>query len=69
MKEGGSMIRILAVDDEKGILTLIKNALEKEGYLVTAVSEPAKVSELRLRDYQLILLDVMMPGKRRVYPV
>lgn len=57
------MIRILAVDDEKGILMLIKNALEKEGYLVTAVSEPEQVAGLRLQDYQLILLDVMMPGK------
>ena len=57
------MIRILAVDDEKGILRLIKNALEKEGYEVTAVEHPDQVSRLALQDYQLILLDVMMPGK------
>lgn len=63
MKEGGSMIKILAVDDEKEILILIKRALEKEGYEVTAVEDPAKVCALRLQDYQLILLDVMMPGK------
>lgn len=63
MKEDGRMIKILAVDDEKGILTLIKNALEKEGYEVTAVDHPDQVSKLKLQEYQLILLDVMMPGK------
>lgn len=63
MKEGGLMIKILAVDDEKGILMLIKNALEKEGYEVTVADHPDKVKELKLHEYQLILLDVMMPGK------
>lgn len=57
------MIKILAVDDEKGILMLIKHALEKEGYEVTAVDHPDQVERLSLQDYQLILLDVMMPGK------
>ncbi len=56
------MIRILAVDDEERILRLIRNALEKEGYEVTAVSDPLKIRKLRLQEYQLILLDVMMPG-------
>lgn len=57
------MIRILAVDDEEEILTLIKNALSREGYDVTAVSRPDEVQKIRLLDYDLILLDVMMPGK------
>jgi DNA-binding response OmpR family regulator len=56
------VIRILAVDDEERILRLIRNALEKEGYEVTAVSDPLKIRKLRLQEYQLILLDVMMPG-------
>ena len=56
------MIRILAVDDEERILRLIRNALEKEGYEVTAVSDPLEIRKLRLQEYQLILLDVMMPG-------
>ncbi len=56
------MIRILAVDDEERILRLIRNALEKEGYEVTVVSDPLKIRKLRLQEYQLILLDVMMPG-------
>ena len=31
LREGVWMIRILAVDDEEEILTLIKNALSREG--------------------------------------
>ena len=36
-------IRILAVDDDKGILELIRRALEHEGYLVDTVSDPTEV--------------------------
>ena len=57
------MTRILAIDDEKDILMLIKNALAKEGYDVTLLSDPLKIGELNLNAYQLILLDVMMPGQ------
>ena len=56
------MTRILAVDDDERILKLIRNALVKEGYEVTVQSDPRKISGLKLTDYQLILLDVMMPG-------
>lgn len=55
-------IQILAVDDEKSILMLIKNALEKDGYLVTAVSKPEEVREQKLSKFDLIILDIMMPG-------
>ena len=56
------MIKILAVDDEERILKLIRNALEKEGYEVDAVNDPLRIRKMRLQDYKLILLDVMMPG-------
>lgn len=56
------MIKILAVDDEERILKLIRNALEKEGYEVDVVSDPLRIKKMRLQDYKLILLDVMMPG-------
>lgn len=56
------MTRILAVDDDEQILKLIRNALLKEGYEVTVLSDPLKFRELKLTDYHLILLDVMMPG-------
>lgn len=45
MKEGSVMINILAVDDEEEILKIIKKALEKEGYIVTTVSEPDAVKK------------------------
>ena len=56
------MCRILAVDDDKGILAVIRKALEKEGYLVDTLDDPKKIDPERLSGYQLILLDVMMPG-------
>lgn len=56
------MIRILAVDDDSEILLLMKRALEKEGYEVDTVEDPGKLDMDVLNRYQLILLDVMMPG-------
>ena len=41
------MIQILAVDDEERILKLIRNALEKEGYEVDAVSDPLRIKKMR----------------------
>lgn len=57
------MIKILAIDDDKGILKLIENALSKEGYAVTVTDRPEEIRAKELKEYQLILLDVMMPGK------
>lgn len=56
------MIRILAVDDDRGILELIRRALEREGYEVTLQDNPLEIDYEKLNRYQLILLDVMMPG-------
>ncbi len=56
------MIRILAIDDDKGILELIRRALEREGYAVTLMDNPLELNYEKLAEYQLILLDVMMPG-------
>lgn len=56
------MAKILAVDDEKAVLALIKNILQKDGHVVTVVSDPDKISQLQLGEFDIILLDVMMPG-------
>lgn len=56
------MIKILAIDDDKGILELIRKALEREGYAVTLLDNPLELNYEKLAEYQLILLDVMMPG-------
>lgn len=54
--------RILAVDDERSILMLIKNALEKDGYITDTIADSREVLKLNLSQYSLILLDIMMPG-------
>lgn len=56
------MAKILAVDDEPDILVLIKNSLNKDGHLVTTAEGTAYVKPDRLTDFDLIILDVMMPG-------
>lgn len=56
------MTDILAIDDDRGILDVIKRALSRDGYNVTVVDNPLEVREEILGRYQLILLDVMMPG-------
>lgn len=55
------MAKILAVDDEKDILVLIKNALAKDEHLVTAISDASEVNKMDLGTFDLLLLDVMMP--------
>ena len=58
-----SDFRILAIDDEKDILLLLKYNLENEGYYVETASsgkEGIKLAEKSTPD--LILLDIMMPG-------
>lgn len=56
------MDRILAVDDDKSILEVIRRTLEKEGYLVDTLTDSKELKEEKLSCYQLILLDIMMPG-------
>ncbi|MBU3111595.1 response regulator transcription factor [Clostridium lacusfryxellense] len=56
------MARILVIDDEPDILTLIKNILHKDNHLVTTVTNPEKILSSEFVKYDLILLDVMMPG-------
>lgn len=59
--EGDFLAKILAIDDEKNILTLIKNALRKDGHEVVCISEPIKLELNEIKKYDLVLLDVMMP--------
>jgi two-component system alkaline phosphatase synthesis response regulator PhoP len=55
--------KILVVDDEQDILDLVNYNLQKEGYKVTLVTSGEKaVEETRKNLYDLILLDLMLPG-------
>ena len=55
--------RILVVDDEEDILTVLKYNLEKEGYDVqTASNGQDGIQKAESFDPHLIILDIMMPG-------
>jgi DNA-binding response OmpR family regulator len=55
--------RILVVDDEEGITTLLKIGLERNGFQVGAYTDPLKaLSEFRADTYDLLILDIRMPN-------
>ena len=56
------MSRILVVDDEADLVKLIANVLKKAGHEVVTAFSAYEVLEKDYRFYDLILLDVMMPG-------
>jgi two-component system, OmpR family, alkaline phosphatase synthesis response regulator PhoP len=65
--EGGSKPsskkKILIVDDEEDIRGLFKEQLEQGGYEVEAVeSGKTCLQQLRQKTYDLILMDMFMPG-------
>lgn len=59
----GQIMRILVVEDEKGISGFLKEGLEEEGFAVDVAGEGKKGLELAsTNDYDLLLLDWMIPG-------
>lgn len=54
---------ILLVDDETGILTMLKTLLEKEGFkrIVTAATGGEAIRKVEADSFDLIVLDVMLP--------
>ena len=55
------MTHILVIDDDADILALIKNTLQLQNYLVKTFVSANQVDCSKLADYDLILLDIMMP--------
>lgn len=56
-------MRILIVEDEKGIARFLQDGLQEEGFAVDVAAEGTKGLELALvNDYDLLLLDWMVPG-------
>ena len=53
-------IRILVVDDEEPICEVLKFNLEREGYEVDTCTSAEQALTLDLREYSLIMLDIMM---------
>ena len=55
---------ILVVDDDKGIRSLVKKYLNENNYLVsTASSAEDATKKIKIINFDLIILDIMMPGK------
>jgi DNA-binding NtrC family response regulator len=53
--------RILVIDDDVGIVTVLKTLLEREGFDVTTLNDSAKaIDELNASNYDLVLSDVVM---------
>ncbi|MFB0528010.1 MAG: PleD family two-component system response regulator [bacterium] len=56
-------MRILVIDDEEGVLTLLKFRLGKFGHeVITANNGPEGIRKARMFEPDLILLDLVMPG-------
>lgn len=59
-------MRILLVEDEEKLAKSIQKGLEMEGYAVDYITEGEKAErriELYKEEYDLIILDLMLPGK------
>ena len=55
---------ILVVDDDDGIRSLVKKYLNEKSYLVTTANSAEDASnKIKIIKFDLIILDIMMPGK------
>ena len=55
---------ILVVDDDEGIRSLVNQYLNQNNYLVTTASSAEDAKEkIEIVKFDLIVLDIMMPGK------
>ena len=55
---------ILVVDDDEGIRSLVKKYLNENNYLVTTANSAEDAFEkIQIIKFDLIILDIMMPGK------
>ena len=55
---------ILIVDDDNRIRELIKEYLEEKNFIVSTANDAEEASEkIKLVDFEIIVLDIMMPGE------
>ena len=58
------LAHILVVDDDDGIRSLVKKFLNENNYLVTTADSAENASDkIKIIKFDLIVLDIMMPGK------
>ncbi len=57
-------MRILVVEDDKKVASFLERGLREDGYSVDVAHEGAEGSlKAHVHDYDLLILDVMLPGK------
>ena len=55
---------ILVIDDDEGIRSLVKKYLNENKYLITTADSAEDAFEkIQIIEFDLIILDIMMPGK------
>ena len=58
------LAHILVVDDDEGIRSLVKKYLNENNFLVTTAKNAEDATEkIKIIDFDIIILDIMMPGK------
>jgi two-component system nitrogen regulation response regulator GlnG len=61
-------MKILIIDDEPEILTILSKWLTRGGHLVLTTSDPQKVLELvQTNNFDIIFLDLIMPGSSGIH--
>ena len=57
-------MRILLVEDDKKVASFVERGLREDGYSVDVAHDGADGSlKAHVHDYDLLILDVMLPGK------
>jgi len=59
-------MKVLVIEDQEKLATLLKRGLEKEGHIVDWLNDGEKGQdrlEMYNKDYDVVILDLMMPKK------
>jgi len=58
-------VHILVIDDEPGICSLIRSALERPNFLIDTVSDVTQIEQqLQAKPYNLVITDYVLPGMK-----
>ena len=63
LKKNKSVVRILIIEDDEEMKSLLKDILEEEGYKTESVSNGSEgLQELAKEPFDLVITDIRMPG-------